>query len=147
MRPEADAPLVARLGTVTITAGATVREAAPDGGEVGLTLTDGSTRRVEHVVLATGYKVDLDRYAFLAPELLAEIRCVDGYPVLDGGFETSVGGLHFVGATAAWSFGPLMRFIAGSGYAAARVTAAARAADRRSSPVGAVRGLAATPGR
>jgi hypothetical protein len=32
-----------------------------------------------------------------------------------------VPGLHFVGAAAAESFGPLMRFVAGSGYAARSV--------------------------
>ena len=40
-----------------------------------------------------------------------------GYPRLTGGFESSVGGLHFVGAPAAWSYGPLLRFVAGTEYA------------------------------
>jgi hypothetical protein len=67
--------------------------------------------------MATGYKVDISKYEFLAPQLLARIRTVDGYPVLDGGFGTSVHGLHFLGAPAAWSFGPLMRFVAGAEFA------------------------------
>jgi hypothetical protein len=45
------------------------------------------------------------------------IRQTDGYPQLDAGFECSVPGLHFVGAPAAWSFGPLMRFVAGCRFA------------------------------
>jgi hypothetical protein len=46
----------------------------------------------------------------------------DGYPVLNRGFESSVAGLHIVGAPAAESFGPLMRFVAGTSYAARAVT-------------------------
>jgi hypothetical protein len=43
---------------------------------------------------------------------------VNGYPILDKGFESTVPGLHFLGAPAAWSFGPLMRFVAGTEFAA-----------------------------
>jgi hypothetical protein len=39
-------------------------------------------------------------------------------------FETSSPGLHIVGAPAAWAFGPLMRFVAGSDFASRRVAAA-----------------------
>ena len=70
-------------------------------------------------MLGTGYQVDIDRYAFLPPELLAQVHRRDGYPVLGAGFESSVPGLHFVGAPAALSFGPLMRFVCGT-WAAAR---------------------------
>jgi hypothetical protein len=53
-------------------------------------------------------------------------------PVLNAGFESSVPGLHFVGAAAVGSFGPLLRFIAGAGFAARSVTrAAARTASRK----------------
>jgi hypothetical protein len=38
--------------------------------------------------------------------------------VLDPSYQSSIPGLHFVGAPAAWSFGPLMRFVAGTGFAA-----------------------------
>ena len=51
-------------------------------------------------LLATGYRVDLRRYRFLAPSLLARLRHCDGYPVLDEGLESSVRGLHFLGAAA-----------------------------------------------
>ena len=30
--------------------------------------------------------------------------------------ESSVPGLHFIGAPAAWSFGPIMRFVSGGWY-------------------------------
>ena len=55
------------------------------------------------------------------------IERIDGSPALGAGMECSVPGLHFVGAAAAESFGPLMRFVAGSGYAARAVTRRIRA--------------------
>src|SRR5215813_3044046 len=77
---------------------------------------------------------DLARYSFLAERLLNAIRRIDGFPQLDAGFETSVRGLHFLGAPAAWSFGPLMRFVAGASYAsrALALRIAGGAADRPS---------------
>jgi hypothetical protein len=84
-------------------------------------LGDGSKQMVDHVLLATGYSVDIAKYSFLNP-LLRQIKTVDGYPSLNHSFESSVPGLHFMGAPAAWSFGPLMRFVAGVGFAACRLT-------------------------
>jgi thioredoxin reductase len=59
-------------------------------------------------------------------ELLQAIRTVNGYPVLDGGFQSSVPGLYFVGATAAYSFGPLCRFVVGTRFAAHTLTRSIR---------------------
>jgi hypothetical protein len=69
------------------------------------------------VLLGTGFRVDISRYSFLPATLLEAIRTVDGYPLLRRGFESSVAGLHFLGAPAARSFGPLMRFVAGTDFA------------------------------
>jgi FAD-dependent urate hydroxylase len=66
--------------------------------------------------------VDVRRYGFLAPELIQKVRCIDGYPDLIAGFESSVPGLHFLGAPAARSFGPVMRFVSGTWYAAPTLT-------------------------
>src|SRR5207249_8499111 len=68
--------------------------------------------------LATGYRVDVALYDFLAPEVLKTVRRVDGYPLLGPGFESSLPGLHFLGAPAARSFGPVSRFVSGTPYAA-----------------------------
>jgi hypothetical protein len=70
------------------------------------------------VLLATGYRVDVALYDFLAPELLKTVRRVDGYPLLGPGFESSLPGLHFLGAPAARSFGPVCRFVSGTPYTA-----------------------------
>jgi FAD-dependent urate hydroxylase len=69
------------------------------------------------VLLGTGYRVDLSRYAFLPASLLAEIRQLGGSPALGRGFASSVPGLHFVGAAAARSFGPLLYFVTGTEFA------------------------------
>jgi hypothetical protein len=80
-------------------------------------LSDGSDTQFDHVYLATGYRVDLRRYSFLGPELLSRIEQADGYPILKRGLESSVPGLHFMGAPAAHSFGPLCRFVSGTKFA------------------------------
>jgi FAD-dependent urate hydroxylase len=134
IRPAGSGWVRPRLDGVPITAGRAVAAAEPSGSGLRLTLDDGSRRDVDRVVLATGYRVDLDRSAILAPELAGAISRIGGYPRLAPGFESSVPGLHFVGAAAAESFGPLMRFVAGSGYAARsvarRVTASLAGAGR-----------------
>jgi hypothetical protein len=61
--------------------------------------------------------VDVSKYDFLAPELAQSISRFGGYPRLKEGFESSVPGLHFLGAPGVWSFGPLMQFVVGTHYA------------------------------
>ena len=78
---------------------------------------DGVERLVDHVVLGTGYRIDVGLYPFFSPGVLERMAIVNGYPRLDEGFETSVPGLHVLGAPAAWSFGPLMKFVAGTEFA------------------------------
>jgi hypothetical protein len=106
-----------RLAAVKLTTGRSVAQATAFGDEVALKLDDGSERRVDHVILGTGYRVDICRYGFLPPELTRDIALFDGYPKLKGGFCSSVPGLHFIGATAARSFGPLLYFVAGTEFA------------------------------
>jgi FAD-dependent urate hydroxylase len=121
-----------RLTEAQISTGRAVTSARPVGERVRLQLDDGTERCVDHLLLATGYRIDIARYSFLAERLLNAIRRIDGFPQLDVGFETSVRGLHFLGAPAAWSFGPLMRFVAGASYAsrALALRIAGCAADR-----------------
>jgi cation diffusion facilitator CzcD-associated flavoprotein CzcO len=122
IRPAGAAWLCPRCEPVRFTIGRTVTSAAPAGGQVNLALSDGTKRQVDHVLLATGYRVDIARYPFLSRELLPMINRDAGYPQLDAGFQSSVPGLHFLGAPAAWSFGPLMRFVAGTEFAALALT-------------------------
>jgi cation diffusion facilitator CzcD-associated flavoprotein CzcO len=124
IRPAGAAWLVPRLRDVPIRTGLRVVEAARVNGHVRLTLDDGSRRTVDHALLATGYRVDLSRYEFLAPGLLAALGRVNGLPVLSRAFESTVPGLHFIGAPAAWTHGPLMRFVAGAGFASRSIVRA-----------------------
>lgn len=116
IRPAGAAWLKPRLKDVPITTGRSVVSALPARGQLTVKLDDGSHRFVNHALLGTGYRVDISRYGFLSDSLLTSIRQVNGYPCLDAGFESSVSGLHFIGAPAAWSFGPLMRFVAGADF-------------------------------
>jgi hypothetical protein len=116
------------VGRVPLLLGQTVERAEVQDGKVRLHLrgVDGATREIltEHIIAATGYKVDVERLAFLDPEIRSKLKCVDGTPVLSSNFESSVRGLYFTGLVAANSFGPVMRFAFGAGFAARRMTEA-----------------------
>ena len=134
IRPAGSGWLRRRLAEVPITCAAVVTDAREHAGEVTLRLRDGSQRTVDHVLLGTGYHVDVRRYPFLEDELAGSIAVADGgYPVLGPGLESSVPGLHFMGAAAAHSFGPIMRFVVGTWYSAPAV--ARRVAGRRQPPI------------
>lgn len=124
IRPAGAAWLRPRLAEVPVTTEQQVISVRPHGHGVDVRLGDGSHRSVDHVLFGTGYKVDVSRYPFLGPELLHGLEMVNGYPLLAGGMESSVPGLHFLGAPAAWSFGPTMRFVAGGWYGGERLTRA-----------------------
>jgi cation diffusion facilitator CzcD-associated flavoprotein CzcO len=87
---------------------------------------DASMRELQadHIIAATGYKVNLERLTFLSPEIRSKLKTVESSPVLSATFESSMPGLYFVGVTAANSFGPVMRFAFGAEFAAYTVTRA-----------------------
>jgi FAD-dependent urate hydroxylase len=118
-----------RLAEVPVATTCAVTEARRQNGHVHLTLSNGTERDVDHVLLGTGYRVDVSRYPFLSDEIQRGLRLVDGHPPLRSGLESRVPRLHFVGAPAGRSFGPIMRFVVGSWYAAPSV--AARIAGKR----------------
>ena len=112
-------------GKIRMFGGSRLLSAATQGDRVILTIErDGTPIAIEadHIIAATGYKVDIERLAFLAPALRSRIATADRTPVLSRQFESSVPGLFFVGVTAANSFGPLLRFACGAEFAAARLT-------------------------
>ncbi len=81
---------------------------------------------VDHVIAATGYRVDLRRLRFLDEKLRQDLRTVDNTPVLKTNFEASVPGLYMVGLASANSFGPLTRFAYGAGFTARRLSRSLR---------------------
>ncbi|WP_328537270.1 FAD-dependent oxidoreductase [Streptomyces sp. NBC_00344] len=115
-------------GRVRVTEGRRVVRARARGGRPVLTLSGGGGVSAEltadHVMAATGYRMDVAALGFLGSGLRAALVTSRGAPVLDGGYGSSVPGLHFTGIQAASSFGPLMRFVVGTEYASPRLAAA-----------------------
>jgi thioredoxin reductase len=112
-------------GHATVHASARIRHATASDGRALLAVErDGSetTLEVDHVIAATGYKVDVERLGFLDPSLRSEIRQADRTPVLSRTFESSVPGLFFVGVASANCFGPLVRFACGAEFTAGRLS-------------------------
>ncbi len=132
LRPAASAWLRDRAKGVRMKPGRVVVSARSEGDHIALQFDDGPCLRVDHTLLATGYRMDIAKLGVLAPNLLQRISRVEGWPLLSAQFESSVPGLHFVGSSAVHSLGPLMRFVAGTGYAARCVTRAALASRARS---------------
>lgn len=96
------------------------------GVKLELRAADGASQVIEteHVIAATGYKVDIDRLRFLSADIRSNVRTIDRAPVLSSKFESSVPGLYFIGLASANSFGPLLRFAYGSGFAARHLSLA-----------------------
>ncbi|WP_086785358.1 NAD(P)-binding domain-containing protein [Streptomyces caniscabiei] len=84
---------------------------------------DGRTAELgaDHVIAATGYRVDLGAMGFLGHELRTELGTSRGTPVLGAGFRSSIPGLYFTGLPAAASYGPVMRFVCGTEFASPRL--------------------------
>src|SRR5258706_511030 len=101
-----------RFDDVRVNASRKILRAREQGGRI-MVETDTWLRGFDHVLLATGYRIDISKLGILTPGLIARIWPENTAPVLSAGMESSVKGLHFVGASAVASFGPLMRFIAG----------------------------------
>jgi FAD-dependent urate hydroxylase len=93
--------------------------AASADGSVCVQLSSGARLAVDHVILATGYQVDMRKVTFLDRTTLRDaMQLVEGYPVLDPEFQTSVPGLYVTGFAATRDFGPFFGFVAGCPIAA-----------------------------
>ncbi|WP_158672201.1 NAD(P)-binding domain-containing protein [Bradyrhizobium guangdongense] len=84
----------------------------------------------DHVIAATGYRVDIRRLDYMDRTLVAQLAHVSQSPVLSMHFESSVEGLFLTGPIAANSFGPMMRFAFGAGFAARRLASMLRRSAR-----------------
>ena len=124
--PAASAWLRARFDRVRVTSGVRVISARETGGKVELRLSGGRTALADHVLLGTGFHVDIAKYGLLPKEVLERIERTGGSPRLDDGYQSSLPGLHFVGSSSVASHGPLMRFVWGSRYTTRRLTQALR---------------------
>ncbi|MEU2876346.1 NAD(P)/FAD-dependent oxidoreductase, partial [Streptomyces sp. NPDC007070] len=126
-------------GVVAVRTSCRVVRAEAAGSAVRLELAGpGGAREsvtADHVLAATGYRLDLDAVPFLTPGVRGALRLVRGSkaPHLSGSFESSVPGLYFAGSLSAPMFGPMMRFVAGAEFAATRI---ARDLARRTTAAG-----------
>jgi FAD-dependent urate hydroxylase len=117
IRPAGSGWLRPRLVGVAITLGRSITSAKVANDQLHLKLDDGTDRLVDHALLATGFRVDVTKYPFLSSSLLSRLQTANGFPVLSCGLESSIPGLHFVGKSASWSFGPLLGFVSGTEFA------------------------------
>jgi len=101
------------IGKATLHQGHTILKMDVVDGKVDAIISDGGKIRADHIILATGYKVDINKLTMIHPSLLAEISTDMAIPILNPWFESSVPGLYFVGLTSLRAFGPLYRFVAG----------------------------------
>ncbi|MFY9887377.1 MAG: NAD(P)-binding domain-containing protein [Streptosporangiaceae bacterium] len=123
-------------GQIPVRYGQTIGAVSSASGGVTVSLAGPSGERsqvtADHVVAATGYRPDLRRLGFVGAELRAGIQTVANTAAVDSGYQTTVPGLYVIGPAVAPVFGPVMRFVYGSDYAAStvarRLTAARSAA-------------------
>jgi thioredoxin reductase len=112
------------VGKVPFHLNAGITSASVENGQARLDVNGpegAKSLKFDHVIAATGYKVDLERMGVFGPELLAKIRMTEKSPLLSSHFESSVPNLFFVGVAAANTFGPVMRFAYGTRYTANRI--------------------------
>jgi len=79
-----------------------------------ITLNHDQELDIDHVVLATGYRMDVNKMPFLASgNCLAEIETRNDFPVLDEYFQSSLKDLFFTSFAATQDFGPFFGFTVG----------------------------------
>jgi len=137
------------IGKVPLHLGCTTQSAEIQNGKVRLSIQaeDGGKLEIitEHVIAATGYRVDMERLKFLNAEIRSKVKAVNGSPVLSKCFESSIPGLFFAGVAAANSFGPVMRFAFGAGFAARTITRALAKSVARETASVPVRSVVTSP--
>jgi hypothetical protein len=113
------------VGKVGLNLGMTIRSAEMRHGRPRLEVLTESGRittcEADHIIAATGYKYDVRRLTFLDPAIVTDVRRAGDSPALSANFESTVPNLYFIGVTAANTFGPLLRFAFGAGFAAPRL--------------------------
>jgi FAD-dependent urate hydroxylase len=91
-----------------------------DNGVV-VTLSNNETLKADHIILGTGYRVNIRNLPMLHPSVVSSIQTYNNAPILNSHFESSVAGLYFIGLSSVSSFGPFYRFVVGVDAAARRV--------------------------
>jgi cation diffusion facilitator CzcD-associated flavoprotein CzcO len=114
------------IGQMPILLGHQLRTAEERNGRIVLHLTDqnGQSKQLaaDHVIAGTGYRFSFQNLPFLDERLKSRIKHEAQVPELSSNFESSVPGLYFCGLASANSFGPVVRFLAGTGFTARRIS-------------------------
>lgn len=97
-----------------------VATTTPESGATTVTLSTGERLTVDRVLFATGYRAELVNVPYLKP-IISDIDVLDGFPVLDQDFQSSIGGLYFPGFVATRDFGPFFGFTKGCSAAATMI--------------------------
>ena len=108
-------------GKVRLTENCTLTRADRQDEQISVHLSDGSVRKVDHVLIASGYRFDLDRLGFLSAAVRSRIAVEGGWPVLDRYFRSTDPRIFFVGYPAEGRFGPISRFVLGADFTANRI--------------------------
>jgi hypothetical protein len=115
-------------GRVPVRSSCEIADAALEGGRVRVTLAQARWNDERGVIRPRGRRDRLSgrhqRLEFLDETLRSEIACVEDTPILSTRFQSSVPGFFFVGPVAANSFGPMLGFAYGAGFASRRVAGA-----------------------
>jgi hypothetical protein len=104
------------VGVINMLDKTSVRRAEASGSGVRLIL-DGPAKSsidVDHVIAGIGFHIDIARLTYLPEKLQTRIATFDGFPVLSQSGQSTVPGLYFAGAPAAFGLGPSMRYLAGT---------------------------------
>ena len=112
------------IGRVPLHEQQTIQEIKEGDSGLQVRLSNNRMIQADHLILGTGYRIDIARLPMLSPTLLADIQTYRGAPILSSGFESSVPGLYFLGFTSLLSCGPLFRFVVGTEAASRGVTRA-----------------------
>lgn len=89
--------------------GTSVTGIREDTGDVRADLSNGERLSVDRIVFATGYKANLPNVPYLGG-LVDRVDLVDGFPLLDEAFQSSIAGLYITGFAATRDFGPFLGF-------------------------------------
>ncbi|MGI9534437.1 MAG: NAD(P)-binding domain-containing protein [Thermodesulfobacteriota bacterium] len=77
-----------------------------ESGKYIVHIDNGDKLEVDHIILATGYKVDINNVPFLSSgNILSKLKINEGFPDLDGYLQTNLPGLYMTSLIATKSFG------------------------------------------
>jgi hypothetical protein len=116
------------MGKVPEVLGQKIEGAWEENGKVHIALSNGTSLTCDHVFAGTGYRMDLNRLSFLSARVRQAIARPGRTCNVTPQFETDLQGLYALGPLAMENFGPLLRFVCGTSFAAPRL---ARVLKRR----------------